>query len=72
MYDKHNVHADMTMMQEMPRQRMVAIPTRQFSAIQFPRAIPTGKTPGAGQRVKMDRRRKQGEEYLDTLPGDLQ
>ena len=36
------------------------------------REILKSKTPGAGRRVKMDRRGKQGEEYLDTLPGDLQ
>jgi len=33
---------------------------------------PKSKPPGAGRRVKMDRRGKQGEEYLDTLPGDIQ
>ncbi len=35
------------------------------------REILKSKTPGAGRRVKMDRRGKQGEEYLDTLPGDI-
>jgi hypothetical protein len=55
------------------QQRMVTPSVRQILRENSPvREILKSKTPGAGLRVKMDRRGKQGEEYLDTLPGDLQ
>jgi hypothetical protein len=38
----------------------------------FRARIPRGKTPGAGQRVNLERRGQQGEQEIDALPGDLQ
>ena len=32
--------------------------------------IPKGKIPGAGRRVNLERRRQQGEQEIDALPGD--
>jgi hypothetical protein len=55
------------------QQRMVTPSVRQILCNNsFVHEILKSKIPGAGRRVKMDRRGKQGEEYLDTLPGDLQ
>jgi hypothetical protein len=34
--------------------------------------IPKGKPPGAGQRVNLERRGRQGEQEIDALPGDPQ
>jgi len=36
----------------------------------FLRAIPTGKTPGAGQRVKVEQPGQTGADDLDALTGD--
>ena len=55
------------------QQRMVTPSVRQIlRENSLVREILKSKNPGAGRRVKMDRRGKQGEEYLDTLPGDPQ
>jgi len=37
-----------------------------------PRAKSKRKSPGAGRRVKLDRRGRQGEEKLDATTGDIQ